>query len=63
MNYYIKAQIAHIISMTKTFEDSCVLAATENDGQISKAEQKVIQKIRATSDRFIQDLEKISEKY
>ena len=63
MNYYIKAQIAHIIAMTKTFEDSCLLAATENDGEISKAEQKAIQKIRATSDKFIHDLEKISEKY
>ena len=63
MNYYIKAQIAHIIVMTKTFEDSCLLAATENDGEISKAEQKAIQKIRTTSDKFIHDLEKISEKY
>ena len=34
MNYYIEIQIRNMLSMTKTFEQACELAATKNDGKI-----------------------------
>lgn len=61
MNYYIKAQIAHIIAITKTFEQSCEMAAKQDDGTISKSEEKALKKIKAATNHFIKDLEKISK--
>lgn len=61
MNYYIKAQIAHIIAFTKSFNQSCAVAATENDGTISKSEAKTLKKIDKATQRFIKDLERISK--
>lgn len=59
MNTYIAAQIANMQTMVKTFEQSCVLAATKNDGQIDREELKTLKKIEAASKRFITDLEKL----
>lgn len=59
MNSYIDAQILNMINMVKTFEQSCKMAATKNDGQIDKAEEKQLKKIYAATQHFIKDLEKL----
>lgn len=59
MNSYIDAQIINMISMVKTFEQSCKMAAMKNDGQIDKAEEKQLKKINAATRQFIKELERI----
>lgn len=59
MNEYITAQIAHMQTIVNTFEQSCRMAATKNDGKIDKNEAKKLKKIEAASKRFISDLEKL----
>ena len=59
MNEYITAQIKNMQTMVKTFEQSCHLAASKNDGKIDKNELKTLKKIEAASKRFISDLDKL----
>ena len=59
MNTYMDAQITNMITIVKTFEASCTMAATENDGHINSAEAKLLKKINKAAERFIQELEKI----
>lgn len=59
MNYYIEAQITNIVSMARTFEASCKMAALKNDGTIDKEEEKALKKISAATQKFIKDLESI----
>lgn len=61
MNYFIEAQISTMISMTKTFQQSCQMAAKKDDGKIDKTEEKQIKKINAAADRFIGELQKIKD--
>ena len=59
MNDYMDAQIKNIIAITKTFNQSCKMAAIKNDGQIDKAEAKALKKIESATQHFIKELEKI----
>jgi len=59
MNDYIQMQIRNMVSMTKTFEQACELAAMKNDGKIDAAEIKTLKKIKAASDKFIKEIESI----
>ena len=59
MNFYIDAQITNMKAMVKTFEQSCRMAATKDDGKISPEEEKVLKKISAASQKFIKELDKI----
>lgn len=61
MNYFITAQISNMISMVKTFQQSCQMAAKQDDGKIDRAEEKQLKKISAAADRFIADLQKIKD--
>lgn len=61
MNYYIDAQITNMILMTKTFNESCRMAATQNDGKIDKDEEKTLKKIRVATEKFIKELESIKK--
>lgn len=61
MNYIIIAQITNMIAITKTFEQSCRMAAQMDDGIISKAETKTIQKISAATNKYIAELEKLKD--
>ena len=56
MNYYIEVQIKNMLSMAKTFEQACELAATKNDGKIDTAEAKTLKKIKAATDKFCKEL-------
>lgn len=59
MNTYIDAQITNMITMAKTFEQSCKMAAMKNDGQIDKAEEKTLKRIKAATNHFIKELERL----
>lgn len=57
MNYYIEAQIANMITMTNTFKEACSLAATADDGAVSREEEKTLKKLNAAADHFIHKLQ------
>lgn len=59
MNFYIDAQIVNMKAMVKTFEQSCRMAATKDDGKISPEEEKILKKISAASQKFIKELDKL----
>lgn len=59
MNDYLKAQITNMVTMTKTFEQSCKMAAMKNDGTIDKDEERIIKKISTACKSFTKELEKI----
>lgn len=59
MNYYIGAQILNMKAVAKTFEQSCRMAATKDDGRIDPEEEKVLKKISAATQKFIKELDKI----
>lgn len=60
MNEYIEAQIVNMKIMVKTFQQSCKIGATNDDGNIGKEEAKAIKKIDAAAKSFIAKLEKIN---
>lgn len=60
MNSYIEAQIMNMTAITKTFNQSCRMAAMKNDGQIDKTEEKILKKIDKATQRFIKDLQNIT---
>lgn len=60
MNSYIEAQIMNMTAIAKTFNQSCHMAAMKNDGQIDRAEEKILKKIDKATQRFIKDLENIT---
>ena len=59
MNTHIDAQIVNMLAIVKTFEQSCNLAAMQNDGRVDKSEEKMLKKLNAATQRFMRDLEKI----
>ena len=59
MNSYINAQIINMIAMTKTFEQSCKMAAMRDDGKISKEETKQLKKISNATQKFLKELESL----
>jgi len=59
MNYHIDAQIINMKTIVRTFEQSCRMAATKDDGKISPEEEKILKKISAATQRFIKDLDKL----
>lgn len=59
MNSYIKGQCNTIITSVKVFEQACQLAALQDDGNISRDEEKKLKKISKASQQFIADIEKL----
>lgn len=59
MNDYIEMQIRNMVSMTKTFEQACEIAATKNDGKIDVAETKTLKRIKAATAKFRREIESI----
>lgn len=59
MNTYIESQIMNMTAIAKTFEHSCRMAATKDDGRIDKAEEKILKKIEKATQHFIKELESI----
>lgn len=61
MNIYVISQINNMISIAKTFNDSCRMAASKDDGKIDKTEEKQLKKIYSATERFINELNKIKQ--
>lgn len=59
MNYHIKTQVTNMITMVKTFQSGCEMAATKDDGKIDKEEEKILKQITKATERFIKELSKI----
>ena len=60
MNPYIAAQMYNAQAMAKNYEQACQQAARQDDGKISKEEEKTLKKVHAITARFISDLDKLS---
>lgn len=58
-NPYMQAQCRNMISMIAAFSQACELAAMEDDGVRSKAEERELKKIRAAAQRFQGELTRI----
>ena len=50
-----------MIIMVGTFEQACKLAATQDDGNISKEEAKALKSINAAAEKFKKELSKIAD--
>lgn len=59
MNHYINAQITNMKAMVKTFQQSCRMAAVQDDGTISREEEKLLKKINAAAERFTKELDNL----
>lgn len=59
MNSYINTQITNMITLTKTFDQACDLAALQDDGMKSREETKKLKKLHAASERFRKELESL----
>lgn len=59
MQSFMNAQRQHIIAMVDVFSNACKLAATKDDGIISKEESKQIKQIETAVERFKTDLSRI----
>lgn len=59
MNSFIETQCRTMITTVSAFEQACQLAAMQNDGKISKDEQRALKKIKAASKAFKNSLSKI----
>ena len=59
MNDYIEMQIRNMLTMSKTFEQACELAAMKNDGKIDPSEEKILKKIKAATAKFRKELESV----
>lgn len=59
MNTYIHAQILNMQAMVSTFECSCEMAATKDDGKISRDEEKQLKKIKTAAQAFQKELERV----
>ncbi|MCR4893592.1 MAG: hypothetical protein K5911_02525 [Eubacteriales bacterium] len=57
-NQFIKMQCENMITMIETFQKSCDMAATQDDGKISKDEEKFLKKMNKAADSFIDILRK-----
>ena len=59
MNYLIKSQIINMISVAKTFDQTCKMAAKMDDGCTDKDEEKLLKKITIATAKYIKELEKL----
>ena len=59
MNTFMEMQLKNMLMYLNTFETSCKLAAAKDDGKIDRQETKQLEKIKAATDRFRRDLEKL----
>lgn len=58
-NQYMQAQCRNMITMIAAFSQACELAAKEDDGVLSRAEERELRKIRAAAQRFQGELTRV----
>ena len=59
MNRFIKSQIINITTMANQFKTACKIAAIQDDGRISKEEERQLKKIEKATNKFIAELNSI----
>ena len=59
MNAHLEMQIRNMLMFLDAFQQSCRMAAVEDDGVIDRTEAKQLKKIDAAVDRFRSDLESV----
>jgi len=59
MNSFIQSQINNMLLSLKNFEVGCELAATKDDGSISREEEKQLKRIKKATDKYRKELESI----
>ncbi len=59
MNRFMQSQVNNALLSLKTLDKSIEMAASKDDGVISKEEMKQIQKIRKAITRFEREMEKL----
>lgn len=59
MNKYIKNQIDNMLQMSEVFIQSCIFAAKQDDGIISKEEEKQLRKLEKATKRFQKEIAKV----
>ena len=60
MNEFIKSQCRNMVSSIDIFEQACELAAKEDDGAISKEEEKTLKRIYKAAKLFKEELNRLS---
>lgn len=59
VNSFLEMQIKNMIVTVQGFEQACQIAAMQDDGLISKAEEKALSKVRAAAAAFLSELQKL----
>ena len=59
VNSFLDMQIKNMIVTVQGFEQACQIAAMQDDGLISKAEEKALRKVRAAAAAFMSELQKL----
>lgn len=62
VNSFLEMQIKNMIVTLQGFEQACQIAAMQDDGLISKAEEKALRKVRAAAAAFMSELQKLQAK-
>lgn len=61
MNSYMNTSIKAAIGYLRAFEQGMKLAAAKDDGQISKDESKLLKRLNKATERYISELEDMTE--
>lgn len=59
VNTFLDMQIKNMIVTVQGFEQTCQIAALQDDGKIAKAEEKALRKVRAAAAAFLPELRKL----
>lgn len=59
VNSFLEMQIKNMIVTLQGFEQACQIAAMQDDGLISKAEEKALRKVSAAAAAFMSELQKL----
>lgn len=59
VNTFLDMQIKNMIVTVQGFEQACQIAALQDDGKISKAEDKALRQVRAAAAAFLAELKKL----
>ena len=61
MNQFIKAQCRNMDSYLSAFMESCRAAALQDDGVVSKEEEKILKRLEKACEKFRSEINKVVE--
>lgn len=59
VNTFLDMQIKNMIVTVQGFEQACQIAALQDDGKLSKAEEKALRQVCAAAAAFMKELKKL----